>query len=417
MVKPHELRSAILLVMVAFLTQAAGTPGCAAPARSAAAAFRGDETDRKLRRIQQGLDLTQVSREALWTALTSEKAGGTDYLTVAGDVVTAVQVAKKVHDGKYVDAVTKAGSWGSKTALSLIGLSGVATVWTATELAMDGTLYLVDRFDEKIIDGIIAAYVIRRSRAGSDEDAWADTRDYPPNLVHGWPVANGPFATDEERQRAQQDLDNRIHEQCRAAWQIYQAYTATEGDRARFRSTVLDLVAAYGLQNTSASLGSSNGDATALISRDVADFSLVFEVDVRRREGSVFFRLSRDPGTGEYGLKVDGRDGYGLIFCPFAGQGANPGVYVVVRQGGVERTLSYSGDGFPRSSGKARFALTVRGDDITVFENGRRLLHARDQTFSSGRLVWRIYGDPAQHASAGFRIVSYTPAARAVHGL
>jgi len=411
MARSHSFRKAVCAGAVVLLVHAAGSLCWAASGRPSWKPLQGDETDRKLKRIQQALDLTQVSRDALRTALTSEEVGGTDYLTVAGDVVTGVQVAKKVHDGKYVEAVTKAGTWGSKTALSLIGLSGITTVWTAAEIATDGALYLVGKFDEKIIDGITAAYVIRRGRGESDDDAWTNTRDYPPNLVHGWPVANGPFATDDERQRAQQDLDTRIHGQCQAAWQIYHAYTAAEGDRTRFRSKVLDLVATYGVQNASVSLSSSNGDAVALISRDVSDFRLTFVTNVHRREGSVFFRLSATPGTGEYGLKAEGRDGYGLIFCPFANQGANPGVYIVVRQGGAERTLACSQDGFPRRSGKARFTLAVKGDDITVAENERTLLHARDHTFPSGRLVWRVYGDSAQHAKAGFRIISYTRSA------
>ncbi len=206
---------------------------------------QSEDTDLKLKRIQQGLDLTHVSRDTLQAALTSEKVGGTDYLTVTGDVVTGVQVAKKVHDGKYVDAVRKAGTWSSKKALSMIGLSGIATVWTATELAADGMLYLVGKLDAKIIDGIVAAYIIRRSKGQGDEEAWSDTRDYPPNLLHGWPVANGPFTSDKERQRAQQDLDMRIHEQCRAAWQIYTAHAMVEGDRTRCRDTILSLVRKY----------------------------------------------------------------------------------------------------------------------------------------------------------------------------
>ncbi len=141
---------------------------------------------------------------------------------------------------------------------------------------------------------------------------------------------------------------------------------------------------------------SSYGDGMRTIAESVGDFELDVEIEVERREGAIFFRLSEDRG-----------DGYGVTFCPFPNQGANPGLYIVKRTGGREQTLAATQVGFPKASGKIKLEIRVTGASIEVlyaFPSGAGVLAARDGSFSRGELTARVYGDKANPAGAKFKI-------------
>jgi len=153
-------------------------------------------------------------------------------------------------------------------------------------------------------------------------------------------------------------------------------------------------------------LRSKNGDVTALVAGGVTDFTLTFEVNVAEREGSAFFRLSSDSAE-VYGRPTHGLSGYGVIFCPFSDQGANPGLYLVKRVNGVEQTLASTQTGFPRTDGKSRLTISARGGELAVYEEGSRVLRAEDTSYGTGDIVFRIYGDPELPADAQFRATEF----------
>lgn len=145
-------------------------------------------------------------------------------------------------------------------------------------------------------------------------------------------------------------------------------------------------------------LRSDSGEKTVLLADSATDFSLSCEVDVKRREGSVYFRLS-----------PDGLNGYGMVFCPFASQGAIPGFFLVKRISGVEKGLAVSKSGFPRTNGMARLEITVKGNAFTVYEGGKIILQVQDSEFKAGRLVWRVYGSQTNPAEANFKLLRFEP--------
>ena len=199
------------------------------------------DVDRKVQRIQQALDLASVSRDTLRAVLLQEKVEGIDYLTIAGDVVTAADTGKKVRDKKWSEAMKSAGKWGSKKALTYLGLGGIATIWTATELGIAGGKYLVGKINDSATDWIIHDYIVRRQKGDSDEDAW----DIVSNTGL-WPVPEVPFGTPEnqmadELQRRRADLKNRVHDQCKCAWTIVQALPQAERDKQQLRAKLLSL--------------------------------------------------------------------------------------------------------------------------------------------------------------------------------
>lgn len=162
-----------------------------------------------------------------------------------------------------------------------------------------------------------------------------------------------------------------------------------------------------GLQpiNSQATLSSENGDAISIILESVTDFTLTYDVNVRFREGSVYFRIDSERRPIE-GLPTEGMNGYGVVFCPFARQGANQGLYIVKRVNGIERTLAYERRGFPRINGNTRLTVSVEDSKIKVYENGNLILSAEDDSFSRGRLQWRVYGEPREPAKAHFKLIS-----------
>ena len=153
-------------------------------------------------------------------------------------------------------------------------------------------------------------------------------------------------------------------------------------------------------------LRSKNGDMTALVAGGVTDFTLTFEVNVAKREGSAFFRLSSDSGE-VYGRPTQGLSGYGVIFCPFSDQGANPGLYLVKRVNGAEQTLASTQTGFPRAHGRSRLTISARGGELAVYEGGSRVLRAEDTSYGRGDVVFRVYGDPELPADAQFRATEF----------
>jgi murein DD-endopeptidase MepM/ murein hydrolase activator NlpD len=179
---------------------------------------------------------------------------------------------------------------------------------------------------------------------------------------------------------------------------------------------------AHGLADTvsqanqqSVTLHSDSGDAISVIAESVSDFKLTFDVDVHHREGAVYFRLSDDTHSDLFGAIKHGSRGYGLVFCPFADQGADPGIRFSKRclTGDLIADtewppLAESKVGFPRSSGKTRLTLEVKGQDFKVFENGAEILSAHDPSYTSGRLVWRVYGRDGLPGEAEFRLVELT---------
>lgn len=144
------------------------------------------------------------------------------------------------------------------------------------------------------------------------------------------------------------------------------------------------------------SLYSDNGERTASIAESVSDFTLSYEVDVKRREGSVYFRLSPDSANG-----------YGVVFSPFASQGGNVGMFLVKRTGDVESFLDWAEYGVPRQNGLARFNIQAQGSSLLVSENDKVVLQAADDSFKTGRLVWRVYGDQTNPAEAAFLSIRF----------
>jgi hypothetical protein len=153
-------------------------------------------------------------------------------------------------------------------------------------------------------------------------------------------------------------------------------------------------------------LRSKHGDVTALIAGGVRDFRLTLDVNVASREGSLFFRMSSDSGVVS-GQPTYGLNGYGVIFCPFSNQGANPGLYLVKRVNGVEQTLASTQTGFPRADGESQLTVSARGGELAVYENGRRILRAEDSSYDEGEVVLRVYGDPESPADAQFRVAQF----------
>ena len=146
-------------------------------------------------------------------------------------------------------------------------------------------------------------------------------------------------------------------------------------------------------------LDCASGEALSPIRDGVANFEIAYQVTVKRREGCLLFRLAEDRRNG-YG------NSYGVTFCPFADQGANPGLYLVKRTDGSETVLAYSQTGFPRSTGTAHLRVSAVGSALKVYEDGALVLQAEDPSFWSGRLAWRVYGDAANPAGADFTLES-----------
>ena len=186
--------------------------------------------------------------------------------------------------------------------------------------------------------------------------------------------------------------------------------------RAAQASESLKILKLVGIRQPLVRLRSERGDSIAVIPipvsvqrsvTEISDFVFTYEVDVQKREGSVYFRMDSRSGI-VYGLPTLGMNGYGLIFCPFANQGANPGLYLVKRVNGLEKTLASTARGFPRQSGRTQLTLSVKGNLIQVYENNRLVLSVTDGSFQGGRLLWRVYGDPHNLAEAIFRQISLT---------
>ena len=56
-----------------------------------------------------------------------------------------------------------------------------------------------------------------------------------------------------------------------------------------------------------------------------------------------------------------------------------------------------------------RFRLEVKGAIIRVLENNTLIFEVNDYSFSRGRLLWRIYGEPLEPAKASFRLIQLLP--------
>lgn len=157
--------------------------------------------------------------------------------------------------------------------------------------------------------------------------------------------------------------------------------------------------------NQAITLRSEVGDSVSVIAQDKTAFEIIFEIEVKKREGSLYFHLDSQSGK-VYGLPTYGMNGYGLVFCPFANQGTNSSIRLVKRVNGIEKTLAETAKGFPRPNGFIRLRVTVEGDSITVYEKDELILKAIDHSFRRGRLLWRVYGEPGELADANFKLIS-----------
>ena len=163
------------------------------------------------------------------------------------------------------------------------------------------------------------------------------------------------------------------------------------------------------------SLESSTGDAIKEIFSSVQDFEMTFEVNVQRREGSVYFRTS---GGGMVKYVPDGHGkhcklytyyqyGYRLVFIPYPNQGGVPAISFVKVIDYREGAIAATNFGCPSSSGIAIFTLRVEGNNMRVYEGGQLILKVRDYSYRSGKIAWRVYGDQNNPAKADFKLIEF----------
>lgn len=158
-------------------------------------------------------------------------------------------------------------------------------------------------------------------------------------------------------------------------------------------------------QPSTVTVTSVRGEALSPFRSGVSDFDITYRVTVKRREGSLMFRLASKRRNGY-------ADCYRVMFCPFADQGAPghqgapAGLYLTKRVAGSDTYLAYTQTGFPRPSGTTHLRVTATGSALKVYENSNLVLEAEDSSFQSGRLAWRVFGDTDNPAAAEFALES-----------
>lgn len=143
---------------------------------------------------------------------------------------------------------------------------------------------------------------------------------------------------------------------------------------------------------------SATGDCIVASSKEYRDVTLSANVATTDREASFAIRV-QDP-----------HNGYNLLFLPrdtpwAIENGAH--ISLIKRIDGKETSLGiYRGTGIPSAGQSARLTIKARGSDFVVELNGVKVLKIKDDTFSSGHVGFRIYGDPVKPCDATYSDVT-----------
>lgn len=128
----------------------------------------------------------------------------------------------------------------------------------------------------------------------------------------------------------------------------------------------------------------STGDSLLLSKQDYGEVTFSATARSPNREASLAVRMQ------------DAANGYLVVFVP-DGLDWNRGVgglWFIRRKGGAESSLGhYHGPLFPAVNQNAKLSVVAAGDSFTIKLNGTEVLRAKDATYASGRVGFRIYGD------------------------
>ena len=206
-------------------------------------------TDAQISIIQQTLGLADVSRDALRPVLQSDASTGVDYLSVANDVVTGLDIANKVRGGDYDAAWKIGGEWTAKGALAAADMGGIATIWTASEASVTILNYLGrTMIYDPGVSTIISRYVQMRRNGDSDADAWDGDFGVANSGTVLWPPPYIPLNETGNTKYYDQrvaEMKSQVHKQALQAWTIYSAQPHAEGDKEKLSGTLRRLVSQH----------------------------------------------------------------------------------------------------------------------------------------------------------------------------
>jgi len=135
-----------------------------------------------------------------------------------------------------------------------------------------------------------------------------------------------------------------------------------------------------------------DGDALYLFKSVYSDFTFSAEVQALTREASLAVRMSQD-----------GKHGYLVIFIPRGSKGGNPGLWLSKRIAGNHTSLAFFATDYVIGEW-VQLTVKARGSQISVSVNGDQAIDFKDanQPFTSGKLGFRCYGEPAAPCEANF---------------
>ncbi len=146
-----------------------------------------------------------------------------------------------------------------------------------------------------------------------------------------------------------------------------------------------------------------SGDSVLVSGREYGDVTLSAVISVSTREASLAIRMP------------DNDHGYLIVFCPagtpWTAHNA-PHLSLIRRHpyenGKWEDVLAtYQGKKLAAVGRKAKIEVTARGPWITVRLNGDKVLEARDDNFTTGRIGLRTYGDAAIPSDATYAKLTF----------
>ena len=126
-----------------------------------------------------------------------------------------------------------------------------------------------------------------------------------------------------------------------------------------------------------------NGDSILASSNEYGDVTFSATVSTTNREASLAIRLQDD------------NNGYIIVFAPAHTPGNDTGFVRLVKRtsgNGETKLGEYQKRKLSTIGHSAKIKVVARGPAIQVYLNSEKILQARDTTFASGYIGFRIYG-------------------------
>ncbi|MDB6121176.1 MAG: hypothetical protein JWQ71_169 [Pedosphaera sp.] len=157
--------------------------------------------------------------------------------------------------------------------------------------------------------------------------------------------------------------------------------------------------AAWNWANNKINVHSDSGDSLLVSSKEYGDVTMSVIASASTREASLAIRMK------------DKDNGYIIVFGPAGTPWAldNGGQLALVKRtsAGEVTLASFKGKKFDAIGQRAKIDVTARGPLIEVRLNGITVLQASDDTFATGRIGFRAYGDSTIPSDAAFSKLTF----------